>query len=205
MAAVGKLYSVPGQTTVLRAAVAGVELAEPDSCFESADGFNLTEDAAIARYIASVVPNSGLPGDTVEGTALVDQYVHFAEMEIQASLQFIYMSLNGYIPYNKAGQLRGFNTLEAILLTRAYLIDERLTRGDIAVASVVFLSVSCTLDALLRNRYLNVLRHLDLVIDQPALKDVFGQPTFVEKAVQYTPPAKEKKEKEPGQPAHAGS
>ncbi|KAI6109290.1 hypothetical protein EDD16DRAFT_1702731 [Pisolithus croceorrhizus] len=142
----------------------------------------------------------------VEGTPLVDQYVHFAETEIQASLQFIYMLLNGYIPYNNAihaalaqGQLRGFNAIEAIL-TRTYLVDERLTLGDIAVASVVFLSVSYTLDALLRNRHLNVCRRLDLVIDQPELKDVFGQPTFVEKAVQYTPPAKEKKEKEPKQP-----
>ncbi|KAI6126346.1 hypothetical protein EDD16DRAFT_316013 [Pisolithus croceorrhizus] len=51
--------------------------------------------------------------------------------------------------------------------------------------------------------YPNVLRHLDLIIDQPKLKDVFGHPMFVEKAVQYTPPAKEKKEKELKQPAPA--
>ncbi|KAI6118220.1 glutathione S-transferase [Pisolithus sp. B1] len=265
--AIGKLYSVSGvgQTTVLRAscvapysnpifasqiqvtaAVAGVELEEPDSRSRGTDSFNLTEGAAIAQYStyhsrirdASEIVRwkeekymdgypwerwlqatfscfgcstlSGLLGDTIEGTALVDQYVRFAETEIQALSSVYYMLLNGYIPYNKAihaalveGQLRGSNTLEAILLTRTYLVDERLTLGDIAVASVIFLSVSYILDAPLRNGYPNVLRHLDLIIDQPKLKDVFGQPTFVEKAAQYTPPAKEKKEKEPKQPVLA--
>ncbi|KAI6103914.1 hypothetical protein EDD16DRAFT_1702699 [Pisolithus croceorrhizus] len=100
-------------------------------------------------------------------------------------------------------QLRGFSTPEAILLTRTYLVDERPTPSDISIASVTFLSVSHTIDAPLHNRYPNVLHHLDLIIDQPKLKDVFGQPTFVEKAVRYTPPAKEKEEKEPKQPAPA--
>ncbi|KAI6126339.1 hypothetical protein EDD16DRAFT_1702672 [Pisolithus croceorrhizus] len=49
--------------------------------------------------------------------------------------------------------------------------------------------------------YPNVLCHLDLIINQPKLKDISGQPMFVEKAMQYTPPAKEKEEKEPKQPA----
>ncbi|KAI6126372.1 hypothetical protein EDD16DRAFT_1702732 [Pisolithus croceorrhizus] len=224
MAATGKLYTVPGvgQTTVARAsrvalysnptfysqikataAVAGVELEEPVykhheddempefpvkfSCgriptCEGAEGFNLTEGAAIARYIASVAPNSGLPGGTAEGTALIDQYIHAALPE---------------------SQLRGFSAPEAILLARTYLVDERLTLADIAVACVIFLSVSHTLDAPLRNRYPNVLRHLDLIIDQPKLKDVLGQPTFVEKARAVHRPAKEKEEKEPKQPAPA--
>ncbi|KAI6103937.1 glutathione S-transferase [Pisolithus croceorrhizus] len=224
--AIGKLYSVSGvgQTTVLRAscvapysnpifasqiqvtaAVAGVELEEP--VYKHYEDNEMPEFLAICFGCSTL---SGLLGDTIEGTALVDQYVRFAETEIQALSSVYYMLLNGYIPYNKAihaalveGQLRGSNTLEAILLTRTYLVDERLTLGDIAVASVIFLSVSYILDAPLRNGYPNVLRHLDLIIDQPKLKDVFGQPTFVEKAAQYTPPAKEKKEKEPKQPVLA--
>ncbi|KAI6103918.1 hypothetical protein EDD16DRAFT_1702695 [Pisolithus croceorrhizus] len=201
MAAIGKLYTLPGIKATN--AIAGVKLEEPVykhyeddempefpskfpcgriPAFEVAEGFNLTESAAIARYIASVATNSGLPGGTVEGTALINQYIHAALGE---------------------SQLHGFSTPEAILLTRIYLVDERLTLANIAVASVIFLSVSHTLDALLHNMYPNVLRHLDLIIDQPKLKDVFGHPTFVEKAVQYTPPAKEKKEKELKQPAPA--
>ncbi|KAI5990390.1 hypothetical protein EDD15DRAFT_1161175 [Pisolithus albus] len=233
MAPIGKLYTARGlcQTTVIKAtaAAAGVELEEPEykhyednkkpeflakfphgkvPAFEGANGFNLTEGAAISRYIAALSPNSGLLGGTTEDAALVDQYVHFAETEIHSSNELIYMMLNGYIPYNKAihtaqteRQLRGYNTLETILLTRTYLVGDRLTLADITIASVIFLSVSYTLDAPLRAKYPNILRHFDLIINQPKLKEVFGQPTFIEKAVQYTPPAKEKKEKEPKQPA----
>ncbi|KAI6022936.1 hypothetical protein PISMIDRAFT_677455 [Pisolithus microcarpus 441] len=235
MAPIGKLYSARGmcQTTAIKAtaAAAGLELEEPEykhyednkkpdflakfphgkiPAFEGANGLNLTEGAAIARYIAALSPNSGLLGGTIEDAALVDQYVHFAETEIHSSNELIYMMLNGYVPYNKAihtvlteRQLRGYSTLETILLTRTYLVGERLTLADITIASVIFLSVSYTLDAPLRARYPNILRHFDLIINQPKLKEVFGQPTFVEKAVQYTPPAKEKKEKEPKQPAPA--
>ncbi|KAI6143469.1 hypothetical protein BKA82DRAFT_139964, partial [Pisolithus tinctorius] len=235
MAPIGKLYSVPSmnQTTIIKAtaAAAGVEFEEPEykhyednkkpdflakfphgkiPALECANGLNLTEGAAIARYIASIPPNSGLLGGTLEDAALVDQYVHFAESEIHLCTEFIYLMLNGYMPYNKAihttmteRQIRGFNSLETILLTRTYLVGERLTLADITVASVIFLAVSYTLDAPLRAKYPNILRHLDLIINQPKLKGVFGQPTFVEKAAQYTPPAKEKKEKEPKQPAPA--
>lgn len=99
--------------------------------------------------------------------------------------------------------VRALNTLEGILLTRTYLVGERLTLADITVASAIFQSVSFNIDAPLRATLPNTLRHLDLIINQPKIKEVFGQPTFVEKAVQYTPPAKDKKEKEPKPPAAA--
>ncbi|KAI6109292.1 hypothetical protein EDD16DRAFT_1893047 [Pisolithus croceorrhizus] len=255
MAAIGKLYTLPGIKAT--AAVAGVEPEEPIykhyeddempellakfpcgriPTFEGTNGFNLTEGAAIARYkfdvdkqwysdatvlvaeimqasgayrqplVASVAPNSGLPGDTVEGTALIDQYVRFAETEYKCPFSSsIYCKTDiSLITRPFTQHLLRVNP-EVILLTRAYLVDERLTLADIAVASVILLSVSHILDTPLRNRYPDVLRHLDLIIDQPKLKDVFGQPTFVEKAMQYTPPTKEKKEKEPKQPAPASA
>ncbi|KAI6109293.1 elongation factor 1-gamma [Pisolithus croceorrhizus] len=181
MAAIGKLLPSLAWVRSLSyfkatAAVAGVGLEEPVykhyeddempeflakfpygriPAFEGAEGFNLTEGAAIARYVPSVAPNSGLPGDMVVGTTLIDQY-----------------------------SIREFSTPQAVLLIRTCLVDERLTLADIALLL-----------------YPNVLPHLDLIIDQPKLKDVFGRPTFVKKAVRHTPPEKEKKEKEPKQPA----
>jgi elongation factor 1-gamma len=38
-------------------------------------------------------------------------------------------------------------------------------------------------------------------VNQPKLASVFGTTTFIEKALQYTPPPKEKKEKAPAAPA----
>ena len=99
--------------------------------------------------------------------------------------------------------VRALNTLEGILLTRTYLVGERLTLADITVASAIFRSVAFNIDAPMRAKIPNTLRHLDLIINQPKIKEVFGAPTFIEKAVQYTPPPKEKKEKEPKEPAAA--
>ncbi|KAI6167684.1 hypothetical protein EDD17DRAFT_1685796, partial [Pisolithus thermaeus] len=163
MAAIGKLYTLPGVGRPLSyikatAAVAGVEPEEPIykhyeddempellakfpcgriPTFEGTNGFNLTEGAAIARYIASVAPNSGLPGDTVEGTALIDQYVRFAETEYKCPFSSsIYCKTDiSLITRPFTQHLLRVNP-EVILLTRAYLVDERLTLADIAVASV---------------------------------------------------------------------
>lgn len=58
--------------------------------FESLDGFKLTEGAAIARYVSSLVPDAGLLGRSREESALVDQWVHFAEFEIHMDASMIY-------------------------------------------------------------------------------------------------------------------
>ncbi|KAI6115013.1 elongation factor 1-gamma [Pisolithus croceorrhizus] len=87
---------------------------------------------AESPIVASISPNSGLLGGTAEDAALVDQHVHLAETEIQTSLQYSYMMINGYIPYNKGHWL---STLKTILLTRTYLAGERLTHVDIADAT----------------------------------------------------------------------
>ena len=42
----------------------------------------------------------------------------------------------------------------------------------------------------------NLVRHLETIVNQPKLKDIYGETVYVEKAIQFTPPAKEKKEKE---------
>jgi len=35
---------------------------------------------------------------------------------------------------------------------------------------------------------------LETIVNQPKLKEIFGETTYVEKAIQFVPPAKEKKE-----------
>ncbi|KAI6118190.1 hypothetical protein F5141DRAFT_1290279 [Pisolithus sp. B1] len=181
MALIGKLQYIPSPGWIkATAAAAGVELEEP--VYKHYEDDEMPEFPT--KFPCGRIPAfEGADGfNLTEGATIARKAIHAALAE---------------------SQLRGFSTPEAILLIRTYLVDEHLTLADITVASVILLSVLYTLDAPLRNRYPNVLRHLDLIIDQPKLKDVFGQPTFVEKAVQYTPSAKEKKEKEPKQPVGA--
>lgn len=93
-------------------------------------------------------------------------------------------------------QLRSLKTLEAHLSTRTFLVTERITLADITIASVIQRAVTVTVDAPLRAQLPNVIRHFETVVNQPNLKEIFGEINYVEKAVTFTPPPKEKKEKE---------
>ncbi|KAI0673201.1 elongation factor 1-gamma [Trametes maxima] len=173
--------------------------------FDGADGFKLFETAAIARYIAALPANSTLLGSNLKEAALIDQWVSFADSEISAHTTFIFQLTKGILaPYAKPlhtavaeRQLRSLKTVEAHLSTRTFLVTERITLADITLASVIQRSVSITIDAALRAQLPNLIRHLETVVNQPQLKEIFGQTEYAEKAAAYTPPPKEKKDPKP--------
>ncbi|EGN94729.1 hypothetical protein SERLA73DRAFT_143587 [Serpula lacrymans var. lacrymans S7.3] len=168
---------------------------------ETADGFKLFEGAPIARYLSTLAPNSNLLGTNDQEAALVDQWVHFAESEISTPNDIMWQMLNGYLtPYNKPihntlaeRQLRAINTLETVLATRTFLVTERITLADIVVASSFQRAVGLAIDASARAKLPNTIRHFETLANQPKLKEIFGETTYVEKAAQYVAPAKEKK------------
>lgn len=92
---------------------------------------------------------------------------------------------------------RSITTLNTHLATRTFLVHERISLADINIASMIKNAVAIIIDAELRAKVPNVIRHMETVVNQPKLKDVFGEIEYCEKAKQFTPPAKEKKEKEP--------
>ncbi|KAG6377697.1 hypothetical protein JVT61DRAFT_14467 [Boletus reticuloceps] len=226
MAPVGRLYSVAvqRQTQIIKsvAALGGLELEivadykhrednlKPEflgkfslgkiPALEGPNGFYLTEGAAIARYLATLAPNANLLGSSLEEQARVEQWIHFAESEIDVSTLFTNQMLNGIFVYNKAihntlieRQNRALNTLEAHLLTRTFVVGERITLADISIAASVFRAVKLTIDAEARSKLINTIRHLETVVNQPKLKDIFGEIQYTEKVVQYVPPKKEPK------------
>jgi len=91
--------------------------------------------------------------------------------------------------------------IEKHLATRTYLATERITLADISLAAELQSAFSTTVDASLRGKLPNVLRHYETIVNQPNLTSVFGSTAYVEKAMQYAPPPKEKKEKAPAAPA----
>jgi elongation factor 1-gamma len=86
-------------------------------------------------------------------------------------------------------------TLENHLSTRTFLVVERITLADLAVATFIKRAVTTIIDAPLRAKLPNTIRHLETVVNQPKLKAIFGEIEYVEKALAYTPPPKEKKPK----------
>ncbi|OJT11285.1 Elongation factor 1-gamma [Trametes pubescens] len=173
--------------------------------FDGADGFKLFESAAIARYIAALAPNSTLLGSNTKEAALVDQWVSFADSEVALHTTLIFQLVKGILtPYAKPihtalqeRQNRSLKTIEAHLATRTFLVTERITLADITLASVIQRAVQVNLDASARPQFPNVIRHFETVVNHPQLKDIFGQTAYIDKALAFTPPPKEKKEAKP--------
>ncbi|KAF9529929.1 elongation factor 1-gamma [Crepidotus variabilis] len=208
------------------AALAGVEIALPESyehfvdnkkpeflakfshgkipAWEGADGFKLFEGAAIARYIASLGSNANLLGLTPEDAGLVDQWSHLVESELDHHTSLISYITSGILPYTKPThtfslerQARTLDTLENHLKTSTFFVGERITLADITVAGFVYRGVARTIDAPARAKIPNLIRHLETIVNQPKLKDIFGSIEYIEKGLEYKPPAKEKKEPKP--------
>ncbi|KAH6912149.1 elongation factor 1-gamma [Coprinopsis sp. MPI-PUGE-AT-0042] len=229
MAPVGTLYSVPqyqaaAKAILAAAAVGGVEIAQPEKyehyvdnkkpeflskfphgkvpAFDGANGFKLTEGPAIARYVASLAPNSGLLGTSPEEFALIDQWVHLAESEVDTYTTYVRLFTAGHYPYNKAthnafleNQTRALKTLDAHLANNTFFVGERITLADIFIAAVILRAVANTVDTPARANLVNLIRHLETIANQPKIKDIFGEINYIEKSIQFTPPAKEAKPK----------
>jgi elongation factor 1-gamma len=176
--------------------------------WEGKDGFLLTEGVPIAKYLASLAPNSGLLGADAKDAALVDQWIHFAETEVEAPQRIVNQMLSGIFPYLKPihtnmleHMTRSLTTVNSHLATRTFLVTERITVADLVLAAVLHLAVTITVDAELRAKLPNVVRHLETILNQPKIKDIFGETTYVEKAVQFVPPKKEPKVSKEAKPA----
>ncbi|KAF5349065.1 hypothetical protein D9757_012202 [Collybiopsis confluens] len=176
--------------------------------FESKEGLKLFEGVVIAKYVASKAPNSGLLGSSADEAALVDQWVHLAETELGLYVDDINrMCVNHKVPYFKPlhtrlveRQQRTLTTLNTHLTKNTYLVGERITFADLALASYVHRAVNLSIDAPLRAQFPAVVRHLETIVNQPKIKEVFGEIKYIEKAVQFAPPPKDKKEAAPAAP-----
>ncbi|KAJ7607544.1 elongation factor 1-gamma [Roridomyces roridus] len=234
MASIGTLWTVPVQVPgkIIRAAAAfgGVTIDLPASyvhfednkkpeflskfphgkipSFEGKNGFKLFESTAIARYVAGLAPNSGLLGKSPEDAALIDQWIHLAESEVDTYTALIRNLVNGNVPgYTKPvhtalleRQLRALSTLEKHISSRTFFVGERITLADIYVAGLVQRALSVNIDKALRPKFPNLIRHTETIINQPAFKGIFEPTPVLETAPVFSPPKKEKEVK-PAKPA----
>ncbi|CAK9828643.1 Elongation factor 1-gamma [Anthophora retusa] len=177
--------------------------------FETCDGKCITESNAIAYYVA----NDQLRGKTDIERAEIIQWFGFADSEIlPASCAWVFPLL-GIMPYNKQNVehakddvKKALTALNSHLLTRTYLVGERLTLADISVAMTLLHLYQYILEPNLRKPYQNVNRWFQTVIYQPESMAVIGCFKLAEKTLEYDPKKfaetqgksskKEKKEKE---------
>ncbi|KZP33183.1 glutathione S-transferase C-terminal-like protein [Athelia psychrophila] len=170
--------------------------------WEGRDGFTMFESTPIAKYLASLAPNSGLLGGNATEVALVDQWIHFADTEIEVPQQFVNYTLVGFYQYSKPVHnimveriARALATVNEHLASRTYLVTERITVADLVVAAIVQNAASCTFDAVLRKKLPNVVRHMETIVNHPKLKEIYGPTEYTEKVKHFVAPPKERKEK----------
>lgn len=76
-------------------------------------------------------------------------------------------------------------------------MGERITLADLVVAATVQRAFFCNVGAAERAKIPHVVRFVNTIVNQPAIKSIFEGAEYVEKARQYVPPPKEKKEPKP--------
>merc|ERR1711892_1480641 len=157
--------------------------------FEGSDGVILTESNAIAYYVA----NEELRGGSdAAARAQVVQWMCMADNEIlPASCTWVFPTM-GIMQFNKNATERAkedikaaLQTLNDHLLTRTFLVGERLTLADIAVACTLLNLYKQVLDPSFRKPFLNVTRWFTTIINQPNAKSVLGSFTLCSKMAEF--------------------
>jgi len=156
--------------------------------YEGADGTLLFKSNAIAYFLA----NEQLRGASVVDAAHVQQWIEFADNEILPSYCTWLFPCLGIMQYNKQNTDRAkddiktaLSILDGHLLTRTYLVGERITLADISVACYLVELYRLVLDEEFRRSYPNTNRWFTTLINQPQFKAVLGTVTLCQKMAQF--------------------
>jgi elongation factor 1-gamma len=145
--------------------------------YENDDGVHLFESNAIAHFLS----NEQLRGKTPVEQSQVLQWIEYGEREINpASATLVYPSM-GIMQFNKQNHERAKDELKHILQlldnylrTRTYLVGERITLADIAVACDLLLLFQWFLEPSLRESYPHATRWFVTLIHQKEFQAVLG-------------------------------
>ncbi|KAI1099381.1 glutathione S-transferase [Jackrogersella minutella] len=204
MAPFGKLYSYPGNFRVERVQVIGainglevpldetfkmgVDNKSPEflakfpfgkvPAFEGADGFCVTESAAIAEYVALAGPKSEqLLGSDAKTKATISKWVFFSENELTANMGPVAMMFYKMVPYNEevynasvSKSERALKHLEAALQGKKYLVGDSVSLADIMVSSTLFFGSKFLIDAEMRKDLPNTVAWLQGLTALPEFK-----------------------------------
>ncbi|KAJ4396371.1 hypothetical protein N0V93_000590 [Gnomoniopsis smithogilvyi] len=208
MAPFGTIYSYPGNFRVLRAQVIadlnGLELKNADfqmgvtnkspeflakfplgkvPAFEGADGFCLTEGAAISTYIAGSGPKaSQLLGADMKTKARIAEWTLFTETEIVAHATPALVAMYKLIPYDEASQAVSAERFERALTKiegtvkdgKKFLVGEELTLADLMVVSALYMAGGPIFDAEMRAKVPATLEYVKGISSIPQFAKVFG-------------------------------
>ena len=123
----------------------------------------------------------------------------FANQEVLVPLANWFRPLIGRDPYVKKSvddaqkaALKAVDVMEQHLLLNTFLVGERITLADLFAAGCVSRGYQFVFDKQWRSEHPNVTRWYETVYNQPIYSAVAGELKFIDEAVKYEPPKKEK-------------
>ncbi|KAG0727913.1 Elongation factor 1-gamma [Chionoecetes opilio] len=158
--------------------------------FESSDGRCIFESNAICWAVA----NDELRGASPMDQAQVVAWMSFADNEIlPASCTWVFPCM-GIMSFNKGNTERAkedvrkaLQCLNTHLLTRTFLVGERITLADVSVCCTLLHLYQYVLDAGFRKPFQNANRWFTTMINQPQVKAVIGDLKMCDKMAQFDP------------------
>lgn len=157
--------------------------------FENDAGVQLFQANAIAHFLS----NEQLRGKTPADQAQILQWIEYGEQEINPTSANLVYPCMGIMQFNKQNNERAKEELKNVLQllnnylrTRTYLVGERITLADIAVACDLLLLFQWIIEPSLRQPYPNVTRWFSTLIHQKEFQTVIGSDyQLCEKTAQF--------------------
>lgn len=148
--------------------------------------FKLFETNAIAYYVGNDVTRGG------DKEFEVMQWLGVADNELLPSAcTWVYPTL-GMMQYNKVSTEKAKESVKSVLsmlnnhlLTKTFLVGERVTQADISMACTLLMLYVNVLDPSFRKPYANVNRWFTTLVNQPQFKSVIGEVTLCTKMAQF--------------------
>ncbi|KAH8149947.1 uncharacterized protein LAJ45_06100 [Morchella importuna] len=172
--------------------------------FQGEDGFVLSECIAIAIYLTAQNEKTTLLGKTKQDYAQILKWMSFSNSEVLSNLGGWFRPLVGTAAYNKksvdtakAATLKVIGVLEQHLLSQTFLVGERLTLADLFATSILARGFQYVFDKEFRAEHPNLTRWYTLIHSQSIYTEAAGELSFIDEAIQYTPPKKEPKKEQP--------
>ncbi|KAG6362235.1 hypothetical protein INS49_010465 [Diaporthe citri] len=209
MGSFGKIYSYPGNFRVQRAqviaALNGLEIEVPEfqfgqanktpeflakfplgkvPAFEGADGFTLSEGAAIATYLAGSGPRAEqLLGSDVKTKAKIAEWTLYTDSELVNNATPPLIMMLKFLPFDEtrynfsaAAFERALQKVEAAVKGgKKYLVGEQLTLADLMVAAALFFASGFLLDAEMRKTAPATIEYLKGIAATAEFAKVFGE------------------------------
>ena len=153
--------------------------------FEEND-FYLFEVNAIAYYVGNETTRGG------ENESEVLQWIGVADNDLlPAACNWVYPTL-GILQYNKQATEKAQESVKSVmsllnvhLLSKTFLVGERVTQADISMACTLLMLYTNVMDPRFREPYGNVNRWFVTLVNQPEFKSVLGNVELCTKMAQF--------------------